>query len=56
MSSMKNWSAWAYDHSDHEHPKYDSLGHSMLMAFKGSALFVFMALAIRYYFYDLRNF
>lgn len=53
---VQNWSLWAYDHNDQGHPKYDTLGHSLLMALKGSAIFVISALAIRYYFFDLQNY
>lgn len=51
-SNLKSWSVWAYDHTDHEHPKYDTLAHSSIMTAKGTLLFVIISLFIRYNFYE----
>lgn len=56
IEKKKSWSSWAYDHSDHEHPKYDTLAHSLIMTLKGTLIYVFVALLIRYKFYEVDSY
>lgn len=47
-----SWLEWAYNHNDTEHPKYNTLGHSVFMTFKGTLIFVVGSLLIRYWALD----
>lgn len=54
MTSTSNFSRfkqWAYHHENGADPKYSTLVHSLFMTLKGTLLFVFCALSIRYYFF-----
>jgi hypothetical protein len=56
IEERKSWSSWAYDHSDHEHPKYDTLAHSLIMTLKGTLIYVLVSLLIRYKFYEVDSY
>ena len=44
--------AWAYNHDNIEHPKYDTLSHSIFMTAKGTLIFALVGLAIRHTFIE----
>lgn len=41
------WLSWAYDHSDSKHQKYSTLAHPLVIAIKGTLVFVLLSLFIR---------